>query len=226
MPEYLVYDLEIAHCIPQKNERNKPKLTYCMGWGDHVGMGISVLCAYTSIDNRYQVYLEDNMTAFQQMVNQAVAKGWEIVGFNSLSFDDKVCAANGVKIKTTYDLLCEVRETSGQPRFFTPGKTKGGYKLDDLAAKNLGACKSGDGASAPEWWQTGQRGKVISYCLDDVRLTKELFEKRLNLLDPNNGKTLRLPEWSSGVRQTSLALKGTVVKADATPHWSPGPNWW
>lgn len=94
--KFLVYDCEIAQCIPDKKINSNPDLKYCQGWKDFKGMGISVICAYASWDDSYHVYLEDNLGEFQKLVNQAD----EIVGFNSLSFDDPLCTAHGLKIKT------------------------------------------------------------------------------------------------------------------------------
>jgi hypothetical protein len=50
----VIYGCEIARCIP-KGERS-PDLEYCQGWADFKGMGISVICAYSSWDERYHIY--------------------------------------------------------------------------------------------------------------------------------------------------------------------------
>lgn len=52
-----------------------------------------------------------------------------------------------------------------------------GYRLDDLAWLNLNTGKTGNGALAPELYQKGQWGKLIDYCLQDVNLTRMLFNK-------------------------------------------------
>ena len=61
-----------------------------------------------------------------------------MIGFNSLSFDDKLCKAHGIEVETTYDILCEVRQATGQPPFYAKGFTRAGYNLDALAKANLG----------------------------------------------------------------------------------------
>ncbi len=186
--KFIIYDCEIIRCIPDlKNSRN-PKLKYCQGWEDFKGMGISVICAYASWEDSYHIYLDDNLLSFQELVNQAD----EIVGFNSLSFDDPLCIAHGIKVKTTYDLLCQVRIAAGMPPHYVKGVTLKGYSLEALAQANFGYGKAKMNELAPELWQQGQRGQVIDYCLKDVTLTRKLYEQRFHLLDPTNGKTLNL----------------------------------
>jgi DEAD/DEAH box helicase domain-containing protein len=49
-------------------------------------------------------------------------------------------------------------------------------KLDTVAGATLGVSKSGNGLDAIQWWKDGEIDKIIKYCIDDVRLTKELYE--------------------------------------------------
>lgn len=182
----LFYDCEIARCIPGDEELFFDGFDFCAGWDDFEGMGVA--CIGTFWNGQYKAYFEDSLPAFQEIVNQADV----IVGFNSVSFDDELMEANGVKVKTTYDLLCEVRVASGQPPFYTPGLTRGGYSLDALAAANLSRKKSGSGALAPVLWQQGKKDEVVEYCLNDVDLTVELYFKRHHLIDPTNGSILKL----------------------------------
>lgn len=186
----LIYDCEVVNCIPNWGEELDPNLKYCSGWDDFDGMGISVIGAYDFRQDRYRIFLEDNFQEFQKLVDDRKA----IIGFNSLCFDDKLCEAHGLKVSTTYDLLAEVRVASGQPRYYVKGVTRGGYSLEKLTWANLGYGKSGSGSLAPELWQRGQQGAVIDYCLQDVEITRRLFDRRLTLTDPTNGETLILRE--------------------------------
>ncbi|MCK4386937.1 MAG: hypothetical protein KAV41_02545, partial [Candidatus Pacebacteria bacterium] len=52
-------------------------------------------------------------------------------------------------------------------------------KLDNVANATLGEGKSGNGLEAITWWKTGEIEKIRKYCLDDVRITKELYEYAL-----------------------------------------------
>ncbi|MBD2771395.1 hypothetical protein [Iningainema tapete] len=184
--KFIIYDCETAKCIP--NGDRSPNLQYCKGWDDFEGMGIAVICAYSSWDDCNHVYLQDNLVNFQALVDQAQ----EIVGFNSLSFDDKLCAAKGLQVKTTYDLLCHIRVAAGMPPHYVKGVTRSGYSLEQLAKVNLDYSKSQTGAIAPELWQKGNYGAVIDYCLTDVNLTRKLYEGRAKLIDPTNQRLLTL----------------------------------
>jgi DEAD/DEAH box helicase domain-containing protein len=184
----LIYDCEIIRCIPSREI--EPELEYCKGWDDFDGMGLSVIGVWDLKEDIPRVFLGDNSEEFQTLVKDRE----HIIGFNSLAFDDNLCAANGIAVTTTYDLLCEVRAASGQPRHYTPDLTRGGYSLDALARTNLEISKSGSGSLAPKLWQQGEYGAVIDYCLRDVMLTKRLFEKRDRLTDPVDGSPLCLRE--------------------------------
>ncbi|MEK7068616.1 MAG: hypothetical protein AAB964_02265, partial [Patescibacteria group bacterium] len=67
------------------------------------------------------------------------------------------------KIKSI-DLLKEVRNVLGRR-----------LKLDNLAGATLGTNKSGTGLEAVEWWHQGLVDKVRQYCMDDVRITDDLY---------------------------------------------------
>lgn len=186
----LIYDCEIIKCIPDRNGSKKPGFEYCAGWNDHANMGISLIGAWLSWENQIRLYPQSAFAAFQQAVDQADL----IVGFNSISFDDKLCAANGITIATDYDLLSEVWAAAGMPRRYTYGKTRPGYKLENLAQANLGRGKSGSGELAPELWQRGEQWAVARYLTDDVLITKQIFERRSHLIDPTNDEVLCLRE--------------------------------
>jgi DEAD/DEAH box helicase domain-containing protein len=49
-------------------------------------------------------------------------------------------------------------------------------RLNDLAKATLGVSKSGSGLEAIRWFREGKIEQLKSYCLDDVKITKELYE--------------------------------------------------
>lgn len=192
----LIADAEIQKCIPDRKTPPDPWYRYCQGWQDFAGMGISVVCAYTSFDDRYRVFMEDNLPEFQQLCLASAERGVEFVGLNSKSFDDNLFRANGISFTTTYDLLIEARIAAGFSadwRSVPKGRT---YSLDAIAFTNFGEGKSGDGAAAPKLYQDGKLGELADYCLSDVTLTKKIWDKRDRLLDPNDHQVLTLRPWS------------------------------
>lgn len=169
----IVYDCEIRKAIKKKDDPGLPGIEYCGGWRDYEGMGISVIGVYDYVEDRYRVFCADNFKAFQDLVNSRKV----IVGFNSLGFDNRLCEANGLEVPDdrSYDLLSRAWVAAGLgPKW--GGGAYAGFGLDACAKANFGAQKSGHGAMAPVDWQRGNIGAVIDYCLNDVRLTKRLFD--------------------------------------------------
>ena len=184
----LIYDCEIQRALPPSRGTFDPGILYCKGWSDFATMGIACIAAYDYQNDEYRVFGAGNLDEFQELVNHRE----QIVGFNSISFDDKLCAANYLKVTTTYDLLVEAWRATGQPLVYTRGVTRAGFRLDDFARYNLNEVKSGNGAQAPIWWQRGQYAKVVDYCLRDVLLLRRLFELGDRLCDPTNGNVLAM----------------------------------
>ena len=52
-------------------------------------------------------------------------------------------------------------------------------KLDTIAGATLGKNKSGHGGLAVRMWKAGEKQKVIDYCTNDVKITKEVYEYAL-----------------------------------------------
>ena len=49
-------------------------------------------------------------------------------------------------------------------------------KLEAVARGTLGTGKSADGLMAVEWWKAGEIQKIIDYCIQDVRVTRDIFQ--------------------------------------------------
>ena len=184
----LIYDCEIVKCIPYGSKNQN--LQYCAGWNDYSNMGISLIGAWLSWDNSIRIYPQSAFENFQKAVFEADL----IIGFNSLNFDDKLCAAHGIYVETGYDLLAETWAAAGMPRKYTKGLTRAGYKLENLAQASLGRGKTGSGELAPVLWQSGRQWEVVDYLVDDILLTKQLFDRRSLLVDPTDGSILTLRE--------------------------------
>lgn len=162
---YVVYDIETELPALKKGEAPDWGVTYASRF-DPAEMGVSVLCAFDSIDGSYHVYLEDNLQDFAE-----IAWGADLlVGFNNIRFDNQALAARGIHLDSSrcYDLLQEIR-TARAGNF-------AGHSLGAMCERNLNEPKTESGAMAPINWQKGRRGTVIDYCLRDVHLTRKLFE--------------------------------------------------
>lgn len=182
----LIYDIEIKKAILGKKDQPIEGIEYCKGWGDHAGMGISCIGAYDYVEQRYRVFMDDNIGEFQKLVDSRKL----IVSFNGLAFDNRVCAANGVVVRDdrSYDILVELWAAAGLgPHFTFP--THVGFGLDAVGEANFGIRKTGHGALAPVDFQLGNYGALIDYCLNDVAMTKRAFDKIIGageLVDPRD----------------------------------------
>lgn len=168
----LIYDLEIAKAILGRNEQAIPDIAYCDGWRDFEGMGLSIGCA-VDWDGSYRMFSQDNLDALQEAIDAADL----VIGYNILKFDNPLLRAQGITVpdEKCYDLLAEIWRGLGlDPLKFSP-QTHGGLGLDAVAATNGYGSKTGNGAYAPVWWQRGEIGKLVDYCLRDVYLTSCLW---------------------------------------------------
>jgi DEAD/DEAH box helicase domain-containing protein len=52
-------------------------------------------------------------------------------------------------------------------------------RLQSIAEATLGRGKTGEGSKAGEWWKDGRKDEVAKYCIEDVRLTRDLYDYAL-----------------------------------------------
>lgn len=187
----IVYDTEIKRAIPDSKSQPDPALRYCKGWGDRIGMGISVICAIDVESGIPRVFLDDNLQAFAAWTEGAV-----LAGHTNDSFDNELVKAHGLyRAAGSYDLLTRLRVAAGEPATYVRGVTKAGRKVNDCARVNLGGLqKSDDGANAPRLYQEGKIGELVDYCLRDVSIEYQLFLRRGAFVDPVTGRVFDLGE--------------------------------
>lgn len=134
------------------------------GSNDPASLDLAVVCVHDSADDSYRSFLEGDLRDLWPILENADI----LVSWNGDHFDipilDKYYPGDLARIKSV-DLMKEAAKVLGRR-----------LKLDTVAAATLGASKSGNGLDALEWWRNGEVDKVIKYCIDDVRLTKELYE--------------------------------------------------
>ncbi len=127
-------------------------------------LGLSVGVAYRFDTDAYLVVTEDTVGELVDLLFAADL----VVGYNIAGFDYEVLRAytdRDLQSLPTFDLMFDLQERLG----FRP-------KLESVASATLGSGKSADGLQALEWWRRGEIEKIVDYCRDDVRVTKELYE--------------------------------------------------
>lgn len=140
------------------------KLVQEVGGWDHVDkLGISVACAYDSKTDQFLTFRENELKALIDLCEDRL-----LVGYNIRGFDLAVMAPYGLDPKRVdcFDIMYDLEALTRQ-RYL---------KLDHVARGTLGTGKSADGLQAVEWWRAGQVQKIIDYCLQDVRVTRDVFQ--------------------------------------------------
>jgi hypothetical protein len=128
---------------------------------------LTVVGVHDSATDEYVTFTKDELSKLWPIIERADV----LIGYNSDYFDipllNRYYPGDLTKIRSI-DLMGEVYKALGRR-----------LRLDSLARATLGRGKSGDGLKAGEWWELGLYDKVREYCLDDVRLTRELYDYAL-----------------------------------------------
>lgn len=191
MTDTIVYDVEIANevdTVPGK-------------WSNPEGMGLSSAVCYSYEEDRYHFFLAKEGAPATTLNNLLrFLEGKLVVGFNSIRFDSRVllgnrriftfdtrwtCSEAGMWGWKNYDIMFEYVYQKVLPpteaKIFSwlddpKNHVKGVFSLNGLAGGTFGSQKSGSGAHAPILYQQGEYDQLLEYNLQDVRLTKKLYD--------------------------------------------------
>ena len=138
-----------------------------VGSNEATDLDISLLCTHDSETDQYDTFMHDELDRLWPLLEKADM----LIGYNSDHFDipllNKYYHGDLTQIKSL-DILKEIKNATGRR-----------FKLDSIAEATLGENKSGDGLDAIKWWNSGEIDKIKKYCLDDVRITKEVYDYAL-----------------------------------------------
>jgi len=160
---------------------------------------LTVVGVHDSETDEYSSYLKDELSKLWPVLERADM----LIGYNSDYFDipvlNRYYPGDLSKIRSL-DLMAEVQRALGRR-----------LRLDSLAQATLGRGKIGDGLKAVDWWEQGLYDKVREYCIEDVRLTRELYDyalanKGLKYKDLNQVREIKLDTslWNVTTPQTTL----------------------
>lgn len=142
-----------------------------VGSNDPADLDISLVGLYSYDTNTYDSFLQEDFPRLWDILDKVDV----LISFNGDHFDIPLLnkyykkAGRGDLLKTrSLDVLKEIRNSYGRR-----------MKLDQIAEATLGVNKSGQGGEAIVWWRNGEVEKVRKYCLDDVRITKDVYEYAL-----------------------------------------------
>ena len=161
-----------------------------VGSSDVTALSISVVCIHDSETDEYSSFTIDELDKLWPILEKTDM----IIGYNSNHFDlpllNKYYQGDLSHIKSL-DILAEIKETTGKR-----------VRLDQIAEATIGENKSGHGLQAVTWWKQGEIDKIIKYCLDDVRITKDVYDFAMK----------------EGFLKYSIAGVEQIIKLD-TSHW-------
>lgn len=178
----LVFDIETKNTFAEAGSSNPADLS------------ISVVCVYNYKDDLFTSYREEELLKLWPLIDACD----RIIGWNSLHFDmpllEKYAGRNFNHIPHL-DLMAKVKDSLGTR-----------MKLDDIARATLNVQKSGHGLQAVEWYKSGEWEKIIKYCIDDVRITRDIYEFA------KKNKQLFYPDFT-GVRAFSVDISEPLPRA-------------
>lgn len=149
---YLVIDVETQKLVQEVG-----------GWDQIDKLGISVACAYDSKTDQFLSFEEKDLKKLIELCEERL-----VIGYNIRGFDLPVMVPYGLKIQglDVFDIMFDIQTLTRRPAL----------KLEAIAQGTLGTGKSADGLLAVEWYKKGEIQKIIEYCLQDVKVTRDVFQ--------------------------------------------------
>lgn len=139
-----------------------------VGSSDPIDLDISLVGLYDYETNKYDSFLQEDFGRLWEILKKADM----LITYNGDHFDipllNKYYKKDGqgdLGSIRSLDLLKEIRNSYGRR-----------MKLDQIAEGTFGIGKSGNGLEAVAWWRNGEIEKIRKYCLDDVKITKDVYE--------------------------------------------------
>ena len=170
----LVFDIETQNFFTDPD----------VGWDNYAALKISVVGVYSYIEDRYYSYEEHEMDKLAELFSDAR----RIVGFSMNRYDIPVLNNYFQRLKGApklwemerVDLLEEIEMAMAQR-----------ISLDRLAGANLGLNKTHHNSEAGALYREGKLDELKEYCINDVKLTKELYDlyRKQNFLMVPSKKT-------------------------------------
>ncbi len=163
---------------------------------------VSIVGVYEYLTDSYKVYEEKELMELDKRFQKADL----LLGFNSAGFDLPVLSNyffTQIDRFPHLDLMTEIEKSRGHRA-----------SLDSVAKPTLKAKKSGSGLDAIMYWKEGRMEELKKYCLEDVRITKEVFEYGCR-----EGKILFTSTWDFKTYEIPVNWKKdaeTLMKGDSS----------
>jgi len=150
----IILDLETKHTFRE--------------FSDPAKLGVTVVAIYDYAKKTGLVFTEKEINKlFPYLENCSY-----VIGYNIDSFDLPVLQSyypGKISSFSSFDILADIKNIIGHR-----------LALNDLITVTLNKKKTGHGLMAIDYYKEGRWEELKKYCLDDVLLTKELFEYGVN----------------------------------------------
>lgn len=149
----IVLDLETKFTFDEVGGRDKFE-----------ALGITVAGVYDYATGKYEAIEEKDLAKLEKRLESKPL----VIGFNSKKFDIPVLKPYlhfDPAVLPQLDIMEEIQNVVGHR-----------IGLESVAQATLGYGKSGSGLDAIKYFRNGEIDKLKKYCLDDVKVTKEVYE--------------------------------------------------
>ncbi len=148
-------------------------------------MELTVVAIHDSQTNEFSSYFKEDLPKLWPIMERADL----LIGFNSDTFDIPILNRyypGDLSTIHSLDLLVEIHKALGRR-----------IRLQLVAEGTLGRGKSGAGTDAMDWWEQGRYEEVSKYCIEDVRITREIYDyaithKKLKYKDLRDIRDIKL----------------------------------
>jgi DEAD/DEAH box helicase domain-containing protein len=156
----LVFDIETQNFFTDPD----------VGWDNFAALKISVVGVYSYLYDKYFSFEENEMEKLAELFRTAK----RIVGFSMNRYDVPVLNNYFQKLGGDVPRLWEMERVDLLEEIEMAAKQR--VSLSRLAEANLGVKKGRHGSEAIGLYRDGKIEELKEYCLNDVKLTKELYD--------------------------------------------------
>ncbi|MFH1425889.1 MAG: ribonuclease H-like domain-containing protein [Candidatus Kerfeldbacteria bacterium] len=173
-PQRMVFDIETQKTFDEVGENGQKDL------------GVSFCGVYSYSQKKSFGFFEKDLPKLEKIM---ITEKPMLIGFNSKHFDNPVLQPYFKELDLStlphLDILEEITKALGHR-----------VKLDNVAQATLHEGKSGSGLDAIRWYREGDLDSLSKYCLDDVKVTRDVYEYGLRhgrIFYPSGGQQIPIP---------------------------------
>ncbi len=166
-------------------------------------LGVSFVGVYSYNQKRYLGFKEDQFDDLLKLFKNTEL----VIGFNSKYFDFPVLQPYYDDFDLSkiphLDILEEIVNSLGHR-----------LKLESVAQTTLGYGKSGSGLDAIKYFRENDWESLVKYCLDDVKVTREVYEYGSNhghIFYTNKGQKEKIP--ISWIKEENIKIEDLIKRA-------------